>query len=454
MKYDITIFCTENDSYLGDLICQEMEARGKKVLFNLRDMPQPDKAYKCVYKSPVYIAVVNQEFLQEEHFKLLTKYESGFSDVATYLFINEEGVVLPKKWKKYELIDANAGWEDSMMNAIASGQSVAGLCDAPDLENQQQVYGNKDVASSIGTDVSVHKQDNMSEIDEQTRLENVFGRHLSDRIAEMLLPEEPSSMMVKRAMKYLHGDSVVKDIDRAFALLERAVREDPEDSEACYYLAVFNESDEIESGDMEEAKRLYEVSLSQGFIPSKLRLGYLTLNDSTPGSQEKAMEIFKQCRKEGDFRASYWIGLYAEIMGDYENAYEYYSEAAEEGFAPAQNALGCMYADGLEVKQDETKALEWFRLAASQNLPVAMANLGDIMIRMGGMSKDAQELIRTAASLGDERGKALSRKLDRIADAERQEAIRKRKEAERQAQMESLINTVGDTLGKLFSGTR
>ena len=471
MKYDVTIVCSENDYYLGDLICQEMEALGKSVLFNLRDAPRPDVLHKFICKSPVYIAVINNDFLTVKNFVILTKYECTTSELKSYLFVNEDSMQIPKDWGNPSLVDANAGLDDALMDAIASGQDIIGLCDMPIDENDSPSVKQPAPKPSIHPFVADHRRTSVAVQASQTEQpadntnhvssplpggnpEIDFGRHERDRIADMLLPEEPSSMMVRRAMKYFRGQGVVRDLDRSYSLLKKAIAEDPEDVEALYYLGVFSESDEVGLPEHDVAKQFYKLSFEKGFIPSMLRLGYLTMNGMMPDSGQKALEIFKQCRKAGDFRASYWLGYMAEMKNDMENAFEYYSEAAEEGYAPGQNALGCMYIEGKEVRQDERKAFEWFRLAAEQRLPVAMANLGDLMIRMNGMSGEARELIRLAGEARDQRGIALSLKLDRYDEEERQEAIRKRKEAERQAQMESLIDTVGDTLGRRFGGSR
>ena len=50
-------------------------------------------------------------------------------------------------------------------------------------------------------------------------------------------------------------------------------------------------------------------------------------------------------------------------------------QAAEQGVADAQNALGVLYDDGSGVAQDPAQAREWFRKAAEQGHAAAQNNL-------------------------------------------------------------------------------
>ena len=469
MKNDVIIVCAEDDFYLGDMLCQEMEARGKGVLFNLRDAHTPDNlGFRYFDNAPIYIAVVNGNFASVKSFMALTTHKMTDKTVESYLFVNEDDFELPRQWDSAILIDANAGWEDDLMDAIAANAvnevidtHVASATGTQSSDPVQSSTNTEEVgdgrlradhrSSPHPTQSSGRTSNNYSQSSEEEVAG--FSRHKNDNISDMLLPDPPSSMMVKRALKYYHGESVVKDLDRAYSLLKRAVDEDPEDVEALYYLGVFLERGELHYRNFYKAKDLYQSAVEKGFAPAMVRLACVILKEPIPTPEQDALKIFQQARKAGDVRASYWIGYLSENKGEVEDAFEYYSEAAEEGYAPAQNALGCMYGEGLHVSQDYGKAREWFRMATEQNLPVAMGNLGDIMIRMDGMSDEARQLIRRAGSLEDENGMQLCDKLDQYEEMERQEAIRRRKAAERQEQIESLLNTVGSELGRLFRGT-
>ena len=57
-------------------------------------------------------------------------------------------------------------------------------------------------------------------------------------------------------------------------------------------------------------------------------------------------------------------------------ALEYYRKAAAQNYAPAQNSIGHMYADGQGVPADDKEAISWYRKAAEQGLAAAQNNLG------------------------------------------------------------------------------
>ena len=59
----------------------------------------------------------------------------------------------------------------------------------------------------------------------------------------------------------------------------------------------------------------------------------------------------------------------------FESKFERYTFMAEDGVSYAQNIVGLMYEEGLEVQKDLGKALKWYRLAAQQGLAKAQFNL-------------------------------------------------------------------------------
>lgn len=66
---------------------------------------------------------------------------------------------------------------------------------------------------------------------------------------------------------------------------------------------------------------------------------------------------------------------------------KWYRMAAEQGFAPAQRNLGCMYHDGEGVPADIEESVKWFLMAAEQgdyNAQFALYN----MYQSGEISDD------------------------------------------------------------------
>lgn len=87
----------------------------------------------------------------------------------------------------------------------------------------------------------------------------------------------------------------------------------------------------------------------------------------------------------------------------YAGAVRLYHQAAEAGFAPAQNNLGTMYEEGLGVVSDPQEAIRWYRLAAEQGEPHAQHSLGEMLLKGRGVEADIPqglEWIERAAQQG------------------------------------------------------
>ncbi len=77
---------------------------------------------------------------------------------------------------------------------------------------------------------------------------------------------------------------------------------------------------------------------------------------------------------------------------------------AEDGHAPSQMYLGCLYWLGKSVPKNMDKAVRYFRSAAYQNVPLAQACLGAIYFQGDGVALDyrtAADWYRQAADQGD-----------------------------------------------------
>ncbi len=87
-----------------------------------------------------------------------------------------------------------------------------------------------------------------------------------------------------------------------------------------------------------------------------------------------------------------------------EDAVEKCRKMAEEGCANAQFNLGCAYASGRGVVNDDVEAVNWFRRAAEQGNPVAQTKIGTSFENGIRVVKDAGEAVkwyRRAAEQGN-----------------------------------------------------
>ena len=161
---------------------------------------------------------------------------------------------------------------------------------------------------------------------------------------------------------------------------------------------------------LDEAKTLYRKLMAGGMtiqtdaingLNEKVdaKLGYDTeaenkyLDDALAGNAEAQYNL-AECYYEGE------LGL----EKDYAKAVEWYTKAAEQGHAQAQNNLGDCYDGGDGVAQDYSKAVEWYRKAAEQGNAVAQNNLGLCYEGGDGVAQDysqAVEWYRKATEQGN-----------------------------------------------------
>lgn len=92
------------------------------------------------------------------------------------------------------------------------------------------------------------------------------------------------------------------------------------------------------------------------------------------------------------------------VPKDLAKACQWYSQAAERGYAKAQNNLGALYYTGQGVQKDPSVAASWYRRAAAQGNASALNNLGICYEDGHGVARDLSEAsrcYREAADLGN-----------------------------------------------------
>ena len=102
--------------------------------------------------------------------------------------------------------------------------------------------------------------------------------------------------------------------------------------------------------------------------------------------------------------AGFQEGADAYSKGDYQTALNEWLPLAQSGNAQAENAVGALYDNGLGVASDEAEAFRWYSMAADQNFPLAMRNLGTMYATGHGVPyslQQAQLWLGRAAGAGD-----------------------------------------------------
>ena len=81
-------------------------------------------------------------------------------------------------------------------------------------------------------------------------------------------------------------------------------------------------------------------------------------------------------------------GLQAAEQGDYATAYYEWKPLADEGDPDALFNIGRLYEDGLFVRQDLARAIDFYARAAERNHQIALFQLGTLAEAGTGMEQD------------------------------------------------------------------
>jgi TPR repeat protein len=187
-------------------------------------------------------------------------------------------------------------------------------------------------------------------------------------------------------------------------------------TEAFYYLGeCFHNGFGVEK-DTEKAIEWYKKASDQGHTDAAGMLDILCPTKPTLSFIHMRVQPDEEAAECGNEHAQFILGnayYYGEtkdnddftgIPKDRVQACLWYRQAAEQGYAPAQNNLGCCYYSGWGVTTDDEKAVYWFRKAAEQGNADARYNLSICYEYGYGLEKDrnrAEKLLLEAAGQGN-----------------------------------------------------
>ena len=119
--------------------------------------------------------------------------------------------------------------------------------------------------------------------------------------------------------------------------------------------------------------------------------------DSVTQDYAKAIECFRQAAEQGYAAAQNSLGecyFYGRgVTQDYAQAICWFRKAAEQGYAKAQYNLGYCYKNGLGVTKDYAQAVYWYRKAAEQGYAKAQNDLGYCYENGQGVTQDYAQSI-------------------------------------------------------------
>jgi len=133
-----------------------------------------------------------------------------------------------------------------------------------------------------------------------------------------------------------------------------------------------------------EARRWFEIAVSQGSMPAAYRLG--NIYEKGHGAAKNSAE-----------------------------ARRYYAIAAEAGHAKAMHNLAVLYSEGLDGKPDYKTAARWFRMAAERNVRDSQYNLGVLYARGFGVEQNMAESFRWFALAANQGDADAAKKRDDVA---------------------------------------
>ncbi len=246
-----------------------------------------------------------------------------------------------------------------------------------------------------------------------TEAEQLF---LTGRFAEALpLLEDATGQgnpraMYMVAMCYEHGLGTYIDMKRCREWLQRSfgMKEPISSMNYAYFCCTDrNRKAQILS---EYADELQALALSGDNLAQFEFWHYVLWNRGKYTAEDcaQAIEGFRNAAEQGfapaqeQFVTCYYFGY--GVAQDCAEAVNWYRKAAAQGHADAQWHVGIMYEHGHGVEQDYTKAAEWYRKAAEQGHVWAQMELGELYAYGHGVAKDdakAAEWFRKAAEQED-----------------------------------------------------
>lgn len=110
--------------------------------------------------------------------------------------------------------------------------------------------------------------------------------------------------------------------------------------------------------------------------------------------------------RQGDTESQWQVAQTYVRLGEPARAVSILQSAAATGHPFAAALLGSLYEDGIGTEKSLEEALRWYRIAAEQKQPEAMAALGRLLLRERGPEarESAWQWLRQAARLGDRDG--------------------------------------------------
>ncbi len=140
------------------------------------------------------------------------------------------------------------------------------------------------------------------------------------------------------------------------------------------------------------ALRYFAQSAAQGYLPAvQLMAKYSLVEDNNP---QQAVQWYKKAASQGDLNAQLFMGLAYQygfgVKKNSDSASHYFIDAAKQGNALAQYALGQYFLDSRHAANQKL-GLIWLTKAANNGSPQALTALGTMYLNGKGATKDVEK---------------------------------------------------------------
>jgi len=235
---------------------------------------------------------------------------------------------------------------------------------------------------------------------------------------KMCLEENNISICIKLGAKYIDGEEVKTDYNKAILFLEKAYKEG-KGKEAKLAIIPLIETYYYGLKDTKKAKE-YINELTNVNTPEQIFTFGQFFQQLTPNDYRLAKEFYEIAAKKGYTKAQlvlgsiYLLGKYG-ISQNTKEAIKWLNKAAEQNDAMAQFALSSIYLDKKLGFFNEDKAIYLLKKSANNNLPEAQYFLGNYYNNKKELKK-AKYWLEKASKQGHTKAKELLDKLDYIKD--------------------------------------
>lgn len=286
------------------------------------------------------------------------------------------------------------------------------------------------------SDEKLAKKDNLSEKIAYINITDLMNLS-DDEIAELdissltILADKGNVIaQIVLGDKYLNGEDVKTDLEKAFEYFMKAAKQGMPDAQ--WWVGTFYEAGKVVDKNPDAAFSWYMKAAEQNDVLAIFAIGECYYNGiGVKADKAKAFEWYYKAAQKGDACSQWEIGTSYELghgveeseteafkwymksaeqnyelgqndvgrcfyygIGTERNvkkAYDYYLKSSDQGNSYAQYYIGIMYYSGDEFEQDDLKAFEWFSKAAKQDNPSAQVALGKMLYQGHGVNKDPEK---------------------------------------------------------------